>query len=248
MPDGGRIRVTTGRAHLGPEESRRYPELAPGEYAAVIVADTGAGIAPEVMRHLFEPFFTTKPVGKGTGLGLATCLGIVRQAGGALGVESAPGRGTTVSMLLPPSTERAELPLPKPQPTGSRGAETILFVEDDDLVRAAGLEGLRGLGYTVLEAAGPAGAMQVVDGHAGTIDLLFTDVVMPGMSGPRLAQALSARRPGLRVLYASGYSDDTGLPEEVRNDRLRFIGKPYSPAQLAGVIREVLDAPAQGRA
>jgi CheY-like chemotaxis protein len=201
-------------------------------------------MSPEVQARLFEPFFTTKPVGKGTGLGLAVVHGIVRQSGGHLEVRSLPGRGTTFKIYLPAAEALlpTRMPLSSPaQPPRGHG-ETILLVEDEDPVRAVSVLLLESLGYRVLEAATAEEALGVVEeAHRGKIDLLLTDLVMPGMNGRTLAEALRRREPGLKVLFQSGYTGETVVRHGVLEGERAFLQKPFTLASLAKKLREVLD-------
>ncbi len=232
---GGVITISTRAAELGLGEARP-PERAAGRYAVVTVADAGRGIPPEVQAHLFEPFYTTKPAGQGTGLGLSTVYGIVRQHGGFVEVESAPGRGTAFRVHLPVVRgEAASEDQPRAEPL-PRGHETVLLVEDEGAVREVARTVLDRLGYRVLAAANGEEALALEAGHPGPLDLLLTDVVLPGPSGPEVAEAVRARRPGCRVLFMSGYperlaSGPAGVP---------FLAKPFSPETLARRIRDVL--------
>ena len=207
------------------------------------IRDTGTGMPPAVHGHLFEPFFTTKGPGKGTGLGLATVHGIVQQSGGHVAVDSEVGQGTTFRVFLP-RVEPAEPPPPDaaPGPARRRGSETVLLVEDEDAVRSLVGTVLRDAGYTVLEAGDGAEALRLSDAYRGRIDLLATDVVMPGMGGSLLARELVVRRPGLRVLYLSGYTDDAVVRHGVQEEEVNFLAKPFSPDALSHKVREVLDA------
>ncbi|MGH7630048.1 MAG: ATP-binding protein [Gemmatimonadales bacterium] len=242
MPAGGTLRVHTRNLVLSPEDARRQPEVRPGDYAALVVSDTGVGMTPEVLAHIFEPFFTTKPPGAGTGLGLAMCYGIAKQADGHIMVESEPGRGAVLTVLLPRTPgelstvaerSRAELP---------RGTETILVAEDDALVRLLAARTLRETGYTVLEADSAAAGLEYAAGHHGPIDLLLTDVVMPGGGGRELAESLLESRPNLRVIFMSGYTADVVLRRGVVEESVRFLPKPFSPLALAHAVRRALDA------
>jgi PAS domain S-box-containing protein len=244
MPKGGRLTIATAPLLLDDQAARTRPNLQSGPHALLTVGDTGCGMSPDVVAHLFEPFFTTKEVGKGTGLGLATVYGIIDQAGGHTEVETKPGQGTTFRIYLPrvevPATD-LEIQLP-----GSplRGAETVLLVEDERLVRAYTGHVLRERGYQVLEAADGAEALKLCTEHPGPLHLLLTDVVLPRLSGRELAERTTALRPGLRVLYISGYTGDTVLRHGVIQEDVQFLAKPFTPKALAGKVREVLDSPA----
>jgi two-component system cell cycle sensor histidine kinase/response regulator CckA len=246
MPTGGRLTIETRNVELDEAYARTHPDARPGGYVLLSVSDTGTGMRPEVMARVFEPFFTTKEKGKGTGLGLATVLGIVRQSGGHVAVYSEVGIGTTVKIYLP----RVEAAAGGGSHVRSglralpRGRETILLVEDDDAVRQLARHVLTLLGYTVLDAAGGADALRVVDGHAGAIDLLVTDVVMPGMSGRQVADRLAGIRPETGVLFVSGYTDDAVVRHGILEERVHFLPKPYSPSALAAKVRDILDASA----
>jgi PAS domain S-box-containing protein len=234
MPRGGRLVLATGDVEL----AARASEVRPGAYVVLSVADTGHGMTEEVRRHLFEPFFTTKEVGKGSGLGLSTVYGIVKQAGGHIDVESQPGAGSTFRVYLPRVAEPA--PVPPHRPESAPAGGTVLLAEDEDAVRALAREVLRSEGYTVLEAADGDAALRLARGHGGRIDLLVTDVVMPGLGGRQLAEGLLALTPAVRVLYLSGYTEDAVVREGVSCEEVHFLPKPFSPAALAQKVREVL--------
>ena len=245
MPDGGRITIATADAELSPAYAAAHPEVSPGPHVLLSVTDTGHGMSDETQAHLFEPFFTTKERGKGTGLGLATVYGIVQQSGGHLRVNSAADRGSTFLIYLP----RVEAPedvvqgadrplLPHPSP----GTETVLLVEDEEVVRRLAREILSGNGYRVLEAGNGREALLLSEAHRGEIHLLLTDVVMPKMSGRELTGRIRPLRPGLRILYMSGYTDDAILRHGVLEDGIPFLQKPFTPEGLARKVREVLDS------
>jgi PAS domain S-box-containing protein len=238
MPGGGRITIQTANVTWKESEERR-PGAA-GDYVLLTVSDTGTGIDPEMQTHLFEPFFTTKEQGKGTGLGLATCYGIVQQSRGHIQVDSMPGQGTTLSIYLP---REAEATLPAPQEAASAlppATGTILLVEDEPMVRAIGAQILRRQGYTVFEAENGSEALRWIDDYGGEIDLLVTDMVMPKMGGRELADRLHVTRPHLKVLYTSGYTNDAIIHQGILDPGLAFLQKPFLPVALAQKVREVL--------
>ena len=240
MPQGGRLTIATANVHVA-EGGASVLAVPPGRYVVLRVTDTGAGMDAATLERAFEPFFTTKPRGKGTGLGLATVYGIVRQSGGHVDVESTPGAGTTFRIYLPRVTEEAEAGVERPVAAPARGAETVLVVEDDERVRVLARKVLEQAGYTVLVAAGGKEALAAAEGHAGPIDLLMTDVVMPEMSGRTLTRRLTQRHPGLKVLYMSGYSDEDIAQHGVFEAGIPFIKKPFTPSLLTQKLREVLD-------
>jgi PAS domain S-box-containing protein len=243
MPGGGRVLIATTRVLLRDELVERRHRLPPGDYVCLAVTDSGLGMDESTQAHLFEPFFTTKEVGKGTGLGLATVYGIVKQSGGYIWVYSEPGRGTTVKVYLPRVPGAAEPPLPGPEPPALRGGhETVLLVEDAAPVRTLARRSLEARGYTVLDAADGPSAIELAARHAGAIAVLVTDVVMPGMSGRELAERLAPTRPQMKVLYTSGYTDDAMVRQGVLNAGVAFLQKPFVPDSLARKVREVLDS------
>jgi PAS domain S-box-containing protein len=242
MPTGGRLTIAT--ADVDEAHARRHAGAAPGPYVMLAVTDTGCGIPLDILPRIFEPFFTTKGPEKGTGLGLATVYGIIKQSGGDISVESEPGKGTTFRILLP----RVDEPVAAPENLGAhpgalRGSETILCAEDEDEVRALAREILRINGYTVLEARHGRDALEIAGRHSGPIHLLLTDVVMPQVGGPALARQLLRDRPEIKVLYVSGYTDDEVLSHGVAQGSVAFLQKPFTAVALLREIREVLDAP-----
>lgn len=249
MPRGGCLRVQTEGVCVDAGSHGERPGLPPGRYALLAVSDTGSGIDPETLARIFEPFFTTKPEGQGTGLGLATVDTIVRQSGGHIAVETLPGQGTTFRIYFPavPLAEGEVVPRAAAG-TSTQGSETVLVVEDEPSVRRLVCCLLEAQGYTVLEAAGAAQAEAFAAGHGEGIDLLLTDVVMPGSSGRELEQRLVAARPGLKVLYMSGYTNDAILRHGVQMDELPFVAKPFTPGSLMSKVREVLDGAGAGAA
>jgi CheY-like chemotaxis protein len=244
MPQGGRLTIETQNAELDEAYARRHPGVRPGRYVMLAVSDTGVGMDAETQARLFEPFFTTKGPGKGTGLGLATVYGIVKQSGGNIFVYSEPGRGATFKVYLPRVDEPAEAIEPGQLPgVPPRGSETVLLVEDEEGLRDLAREVLEGQGYTVLEARHPGKALLISEQHEGPIHLMLTDVVMPGMSGRVLADRLAPTRLQMKVLYMSGYTDDAIVHHGVLEQGVAFVEKPFTPAVLAHKVREVLDAP-----
>jgi two-component system, cell cycle sensor histidine kinase and response regulator CckA len=245
MPDGGRLTLTITDAEVPAADAAGAGglDLAPGPYVKLTVSDTGVGMSPEVKARLFEPFFTTKAPDKGTGLGLATVHGIVHQSGGDLRVVSEPGKGTSFTVYLPRLVESGEAAAPDVVPSAAdRGSEVLLLVEDEDSIREPAAEILESRGYRVLSARDGADALAVAAAHAGDIDLMITDVVMPGMNGSQLAEAMLASRPGMRVLYISGYPEDAIAHHGVLDPGKTFLQKPCPSAVLLRTVRDVLDA------
>ena len=210
------------------------------------VGDTGIGMDEEIQSHVFEPFFTTKESGKGTGLGLATVYGIVKQSNGHVGVYSEPGKGTTFKIYLPRVAQPADALAPDAGAMPGGGSETILLVEDDDRVRALACEVLGEHGYTVLEARHGSDALDISQRYHGAIQLLLTDVVMPGMGGRELAGRLRRDRPQMKILYMSGYTADTIAHHGVLDEGEAFLSKPVLPRMLASKVRETIDGPRGG--
>jgi signal transduction histidine kinase len=240
MPNGGRLTIEAHDAPLTEEYTDTHLAVTPGPYVLLAVSDTGHGMTPETKARLFEPFFTTKPQGKGTGLGLSTVFGIVKQFGGHIFVYSEPDDGTTFKIYLP-RAEAGVVAAPAQAPTpGVGGTETVLFVEDDPAIRNVIRRFLEISAYTVLEAASPREALELAGSYERRIDLLLTDVVLPEMSGRELAERLSAQRPGLLVLYMSGYTDDAVFHQERLEPDTAFLQKPFAPDVLLRRIREVL--------
>jgi PAS domain S-box-containing protein len=243
MPDGGRITIQTANVDLDDLHSRHVSAAPPGPYIMLSVCDTGIGMDAETRARLFEPFFTTKEPGKGTGLGLSTVYGIVNQTGGSITVASEPGHGSVFRIYLPRVRERADRPEPSRSPdTPVGGTETVMLVEDEDLVRGLVRDILARQGYIVLDAADGQSALETARRHRGPIQLLVTDVVMPGMSGLELADSLTHERPDTRVIYISGYTDERVMRRGTPQPGTAFLQKPFTPEALLRVTREVLDA------
>ncbi len=245
MPDGGKLTIETANAHLDAEYAERSTEVTPGDYAMLAVTDTGIGMSREVIQRAFEPFFTTKDVGKGSGLGLSMIYGFIKQSGGHARIYSEPGHGTTVRLYLPraPDAAAAEPTLANDEIAGAPARETILVVEDQPEVRALAVSQLASFGYRVLEAENGPNALEVLRADPG-IDLLFTDVVMPGgTTGWQLAVEAQNLRPGLKVLFTSGYTEVSSTHRGRLGKGAQLLSKPYRKADLARKVREVLAAP-----
>lgn len=241
MPDGGRLRVETRNVRIDSGGAAVGEPMPSGRFVVLSVTDAGCGIAKGIIDNIFEPFFTTKEEGKGTGLGLSTVYGIVKQAGGHIRVESEVGRGTCFNIYLPRIDDPPEAPLEEEVEIPARGTETILLVEDDGSLREIAREILEENGYRVLEAANGEQATDIAQRHPDRIHLLVTDVVMPGMHGRALAESLASLRPGLEVLYMSGYTDDIIARRGVLEPGMRFIGKPFTELDLLRRIRAAID-------
>jgi signal transduction histidine kinase/ActR/RegA family two-component response regulator len=241
MPNGGRITIETANVALARGFDGRDPDVTPGSYVMLAVSDTGTGIAPEILPRIFEPFFTTKGPGQGTGLGLSTVYGIIKQSGGTIGVHSEHGIGTAFKVYLPRiERSRRSNDARAVEAICPKGSETILLVEDDDDLRDLAREILTGNGYEVLACSGPAEALAMVDRCSAPVHLLLTDVVMPDMSGRELAERLAPTQARMRVVYMSGYTDDAVVRHGVLTTGLAFIQKPFTPHALLGTVRETL--------
>jgi two-component system, cell cycle sensor histidine kinase and response regulator CckA len=242
MPVGGQLKIETKNARLDAPRSGANGSVGPGEYVVVQVTDQGSGMDPTVVAHIFEPFFTTKKPGKGTGLGLAMVYGIVKQSGGEILVQSQVGEGTVFEIFFPVVGEAVSFqeaantltPLPS-------GSETILFAEDEPGVRALAQAVLSSAGYRVFEAANAREALAISEAHAGRIDLLLTDVVMPGMGGRELADRIAEARPESKIVYMSGHIPDLAMRHGVKAADVAYLEKPFSALGLAQMVRSVLD-------
>jgi CheY-like chemotaxis protein len=248
MPQGGRVTIETAGVTVEPSFAAGRPESEvppPGRYAMLAVSDTGHGMDRDTLQHIWEPFFTTKPAGKGTGLGLSVVYGSVKQSGGFVWVDSEPGRGTVVRVYWPEILEDIET---SPEPTLTapleRGREAVLVVEDEPMVRALMVRSLTALGYRCHEAGEAAEALRVLQQEQGQLDLVITDVVMPGISGGDLGSRLTERYPTVPVLFTSGFADDDIIRRGLLVANRPFLQKPFTPADLAHKVREVLDSPA----
>jgi CheY-like chemotaxis protein len=245
MPMGGLLSIETANVELDDErlanESLGVP---PGPYVMMAIGDTGTGMDAATRERAFEPFFTTKPKGKGTGLGLATVYGIIDQSGGGIYLDTAPGRGTTVRIYLPATDDVADAgKVEAASPSAERGTETLLLVEDNEAVRSLAAKALHRRGYKVFEARSGEEALKLTETNGLRPDLLITDVIMPGLSGPNLAARLMHAQPRLRVLYVSGSTDDANADHGAFVGQAPLLQKPFTPSTLAERIRAILDAP-----
>jgi CheY-like chemotaxis protein len=240
MLDGGTLTIETRNVELDEAPSVEHASAQRGPHVMLSISDTGAGMDEATRDRIFEPFFTTKDFGQGTGLGLSTVYGIVEQSGGTIEVDSEPGKGTTFRICLP-RVENAASRTPSATAPSRPGTETILVVEDEPGVRRLAERILQMAGYTVLKVGSGEEALSLMERHSGPVDLVLTDVVLPGISGRELAERLAGLRPRMKVLYTSGYTDDAILRHGVLDEALHFIGKPYGAAALTRKVREVLD-------
>jgi len=242
MPTGGKLTLETGNVELGLDYTNRHAGVQPGPYVMLAVSDTGIGMDRATQQRIFEPFFTTKPVGKGTGLGLSTVFGIAQQSGGTVWVYSELGKGSTFKMYFPAVLAKAEHAGRSPVSSTARGTETILLVEDQDQVRAVAQGILTRSGYRVLTARDASEALLICEMEEAAIHLLLTDVVMPHMSGAELASRVQRMRSGIRVLYMSGYTDDSVVRHGILESEMAFLQKPFTPESLTRKVREVIRA------
>ncbi len=241
MPEGGQFSIETGIVNLDASYTDRHPGVSPGSYAMIAVSDTGIGMDPETLTQIFEPFFTTKGKDKGTGLGLATCYGIVKQHGGNIWVYSEPGHGTTFKIYLPLATGSAKISRQQPfddETVG--GGETVLVIEDDESVRKLTCKMLMRFGYRVIESKNVTDAIERAHNREPSIDLVLTDVVMPGLKGPEVFQRICEHHPTAKVLYMSGYADDVIVHKGILDDGVQFLQKPFSLHSLLKKVKETL--------
>ena len=242
MPEGGKLLIETVNVDLDEEYCVMHPYVRPGRFVMLAVSDTGHGMSEEIKRQIFEPFFTTKPKGTGTGLGLATIYGVVKQAKGSIEVYSEVGKGTTFKIYLPRVEGETARPPESSLPMELlEGSETVLLVEDEEIVRDLCVRILERLGYRVMQASNGDEAIALATGYEKRIDLLMTDVVMPGMNGSELATQLVLHHPEMKVLFTSGYTEDVISHHGVLAEGVSYIGKPYTPLALARKVREVID-------
>jgi CheY-like chemotaxis protein len=241
MPDGGRLTIETRAVELDSEYARTHPNVVPGPYVLLAVTDTGTGIPPEVAAHLFEPFFTTKEVGRGTGLGLATCFGIVTDAGGHIWYYTEPGAGTTFKVYLPQASGLAHEAVPVKPAGEETGTETLLVVEDDEAVRIPTVRMLRSMGYSVLEATNGGQALAMVADTSARVDLVVTDMIMPEMGGVEMMEHFHRLHPRLRVLFLSGYTQDALTANGTILPAVHFLQKPFTRGELSRAVRQAVD-------
>ncbi len=243
MPDGGTVTIETGNVTLDDAYAAQHVSVIPGEYVMLAVSDTGCGMDEKTQSRIFEPFFTTKPAGRGTGLGLSTVYGIVKQTGGNIWLYSEPGKGTTFKIYLPAIAALPEdIGKVAPAEAPRRGAGTVLVVEDDEQLRRLTHRALDAQGYTVLVADRGATALDIARRHKGEIDLLLTDVIMPDTNGRKLAETIQAARPGMRVLYMSGYPDGAIASHGMLEPGVAYLAKPFTTDAITRRVREVLEA------
>jgi CheY-like chemotaxis protein len=243
MPSGGKLIIETSNAELDHVYSTVHPLVQPGRYVLLSVSDTGTGMDAETQARIFEPFFTTKGQGKGTGLGLSTVYGVVKQSGGYVWVYSEIGKGTSFKIYLPRVDQKEDDATPAASKEAPSGAGTILLAEDEQEVREVAREFLESGGYTVLEARDGVEALKLAEAHVGSIDLLVTDMVMPGMTGKDLSVKIQEKRKGLQVIFMSGYSEYHAVESAHSDPTLRLLSKPFSRAVILRAVRDVLSNP-----
>jgi two-component system cell cycle sensor histidine kinase/response regulator CckA len=240
MPKGGMLHLETATADLDEVYTREHPPVRPGRYVMLAVSDTGTGIDKAIVPRIFDPFFTTKEVGKGTGLGLSIVYGIVKQSGGYIWVYSEPGQGTTFKLYFPATTAALERSVSRNQIMSPPSGQTIVVVEDEATIRSKVRECLQQLGYRVFECdTGPA-ALKICEELEGNVDLVLTDLVMSGMGGHELASKLAERHPGIRILFMSGYTEDSAARREILFKGCAFLQKPFSVADLSTAVHHAV--------
>jgi len=244
MPNGGKVTVELANIAISQENAHNYSEMKPGDYVTIAITDTGTGMSAEVKARIFEPFFSTKGVGQGTGLGLSTSYGIIKQSGGNITVYSEPAQGTTFKIYLPQVNEQPKpIVLPLDSPDLPRGTETILLAEDDPALRKMAATLLEKLGYKVFTAANGMEALSLKQQrNIGHIDLLFTDVVMPHMSGKELSERIHSLYPHTKILFTSAFTENAFIHQGVLTKGVTLLQKPFTPSVLARKLREVLDS------
>jgi CheY-like chemotaxis protein/two-component sensor histidine kinase len=243
MPHGGKLTIETANVYLNEEYSRNHVSLEPGHYVMLVVIDNGIGMNQEIQERMFEPFFTTKEDSKGTGLGLSTVYGIIKQSNGSIWTYSEPGKGTTFKIYVPSVRKEPEdeKDLPASQPS-LQGTETVLLVEDEGFVRDVASSILKSFGYRVLTARCGEEALKIVNKMKNqSIDLMLTDVIMPGMSGTKLADKIKIKSPGIKIMFMSGYADEAIVHHGILDNEIPFIKKPFNMRDLGKQVREVLD-------
>ncbi len=240
MPQGGVLHLETANVNLDEVYAREHPPVQPGKYVMLAVSDTGTGIDRSILGRIFDPFFTTKEIGKGTGLGLSIVYGIVKQSGGYIWVYSEPGHGTTFKLYFPATTSTVDIPSPQNELSARPSGQIVLVVEDDSAIRCNICDCLRQLGYTVYDAESGGAAVRVCEELNGKIDLVLTDLVMVGKSGHELASDLAAHYPDIRVLFMSGYTEDSATRREILLKGSSFLQKPFSVADLSGAVHNAL--------
>jgi len=240
MPEGGTLHLETASVDLDDAYSKEHPPVEPGRYVMLAVSDTGTGIDKSILPRIFDPFFTTKEVGKGTGLGLSIVYGIVKQSGGYIWVYSEPGHGTTFKLYFPATAAALESPALRSEITSRPAGQTVLVVEDEAMIRSNVHECLQQLGYEVLAAESGEVALKICEEHRGRIDLVLTDLVMPGMGGHELAGELALRHPGVKMLFMSGYTEDSAARRDILLKGSAFLQKPFSVADLSNAVQQAL--------
>jgi len=240
MPGGGMLHIETSNVDLDDAYTKDHPPVQPGRYVMLAVSDTGCGIDKSILPRIFDPFFTTKEVGKGTGLGLSIVYGIVKQSGGYIWVYSEPAHGTTFKLYFPATTAALESPAPRSEPTSRPAGQTVLVVEDEAIIRGNVRECLQQLGYKVLEAETGEFALELCDENRSKIDLVLTDLVMPGMGGHELAGELALRHPEVKMLFMSGYTEDSAARRDILLKGDAFLQKPFSVGDLYSAVQQAL--------